>query len=130
VQKDIAKGIVTPGKYFVLKFDFSKVDRSPNLIETNESLKENMARSFQNFYTTYAMYLGEDANKLFENINPRNPAISLEACTGLVLQVLSNARKTRDKQLSSVQGVSNSLPLNNSPQLLILKLALIDLLAR
>jgi hypothetical protein len=93
-----------------LKFDFSSVNRSPNIIEANELLKDTIALSFESFYTTYSTYLGEDANKLFKNIAPGNPARSVVKCVECVQDVLSKAWKSGDKRLSGVEGVSNSLP--------------------
>jgi hypothetical protein len=129
VQKDIAKGIVTPGTYFVLKFDFSKVVRSPNLNETNESLKGNITQSFERFYKTYSRLSGKDKEELYKNIVPGNPARSMEKCVEWVQDVLLEAQENRGKQLAGVEGVSNSLPLNNSSQSLIIKLSFIDLFA-
>jgi hypothetical protein len=92
-----------------LKFDFSPVNRSSNIIEENELLKDTIALSFKSFYTTYSTYLGKDANELFKNIALRYPTRSLVKCVEWVQDVISKARKSGDKRLAGVEGVSNSL---------------------
>ena len=77
MQKDISKGKVTPGQFFVLKFDFSAVNHSPNLIKTNESLKASITQLCEKLYITYSTYLGEDEEELFKNIVPGDPACSV-----------------------------------------------------
>ena len=93
MQKDITNGIVTPGTYIVLKFDFSQVLRSPNLNETNEKLNGNITQSFEDFYTTYSTYLGENEEELYKNIVPGDPARSMVKCVKWIRNVLSKARK-------------------------------------
>ena len=100
---------MSPGQFFVLKFDFSPVNRSPNIDEVDQYLKKNIATSFRTFYKTYSIYLDEnaDADKLFKNIDPRNPASSLVNCTELVHDVISKARERGEERLAGIQGVSN-----------------------
>jgi hypothetical protein len=60
VQKDIEGKKCKPGQYFVLRFDFSTIQASPDLAEANRSLIVALNFSFRKFYETYARYLGED----------------------------------------------------------------------
>ena len=92
-----------------MKFDFSLVNRSPNIIEANELLKNNITLSFEDFYTTYSMYLGKDAEELFKNIVPSDPASSMVKCVRLVRNILLKAWENGEKRLAGVEGVSNSL---------------------
>ena len=65
-----------------------------------------MARSFVNFYNTYAKFVNEDEERLIcENINYKNPALSLMSCTMWVQNVLSNAREMGDERFVDIQGV-------------------------
>lgn len=111
MQKDITEGRVTPGQFFTLKFDFSTANRSPNLGQADRSLKVHMNNSFNTFYTTYAMYLGEDVSELYKKIDHKDPAQSLWACVSSVNDVLKKAREMGDKRLANIQGVKNSCSL-------------------
>ena len=87
MQNDIAEKTVTPGQFFVLKFDFSTVYRGPNMNMAAQSLRGNLALVFRNFYDTYANYLGGDASKHYDKIDPKDPSISILNCTKLVNDV-------------------------------------------
>jgi hypothetical protein len=43
-----------PGQYFVLKFDFSEIDPSPDLTEAYEILTKFLNSSLETFYRTYS----------------------------------------------------------------------------
>jgi hypothetical protein len=121
VQNDIAEGQVMPGQFFVLKFDFSTINRSPNIAEANQMLINSLNSSFEEFYNTYAIYLGGKVTDLYGNIDSKDPNLSLKRCTRLVRDALSRAREQGNKQLAGVQGVRIDFSLNLS-QALILKL--------
>ena len=99
MQKDIAEGKVKPGQYFILKFDFSKAERSQDINDAARNLKKTITRAFEVFYKTYVTYLGEDAIKL---IDPDSPTISLKRC---VSRVNSAIQKGDDESLTDIQGV-------------------------
>jgi len=111
VQNDIAEGRVMPGQFFILKFDFSTINRSPNIMEANQGLKKSLNFSFEEFYDTYATYLGRNVTDLYGNIDSEAPNLSLEKCTLLVQDAISQAQKQGNKQLASVQGVRIDCPL-------------------
>ena len=98
-------GRVTPGRFFILKLDFSRVNRSPNIDKAHQSLQNTIADSFRRFYTTYSTYFGEDEKELLENIAPENPARSLLRCAGLVRKVISKARDSGKERLAGIKGV-------------------------
>jgi len=100
---------VTPGQFFILKFDFSSINRSPNVDAADQFLKDNLTASIKTFYETYSRYLGGDVDKLLKNINYTNPNISLLNCIQLVRNVISKAKESREEQLAGIRGVSNSL---------------------
>lgn len=98
-------GRVTPGQFFILKVDFSLVNRSPNIAKAHQSLQDTIADSFWAFYKTYSTYLGKDEKELLENIAPENPARSLRRCVDLVQEVISKARDGGEERLAGIQGV-------------------------
>jgi len=110
VQKDIDEGRVIPGQYFILKFDFSVVNRNPNLEQADRSLKGIMTDCIENFYATYSRYLG-DASKLSTNINPEDPAQSLQKCVNLIRNKLADSE---DDPLADIRGVGYNLVLLES----------------
>jgi hypothetical protein len=57
VEIDIAEGRVILGQFFILKFDFSTINRSTNIEDANTFLKTNIANSLRLFYKTYSPYL-------------------------------------------------------------------------
>jgi hypothetical protein len=86
-----------PGRYFVLKFDFSPIQASPDLAEANQNLVVSLNSSFEDFYETYATYLDGDVTGLCGNIDSKRPSISLQKCNRLVQRALSRARKQRNE---------------------------------
>jgi Predicted AAA-ATPase len=92
-----------PGQYFVLRFDFSTIQASPDLAEANENLIVALNSSFQKFYKTYAAYLGEDFTSLCGNIDSKRPSESLRNCNELVQAALS--REEDNEELDDVRGI-------------------------
>ena len=106
MQKDIderkAKNedYVKPGQYFVLKFDFSKINACPDLAEVNKTLFRFLNLAFQTFYRTYTAYLGGNFADLCQNIDINDPNASLQQCAELVQDAIK-----QDEQLSSIEGI-------------------------
>ena len=94
-----------PGQYFVLKFDFSVILSSSDLAKANRNLIRALNSSFEDFYETYATYLGEGITSLCGNINSESPVESFRNCNHLVQHVLSLAREENNEELNSVQGI-------------------------
>lgn len=99
------EGIVTPGQFLILKFDFSSVYRGPNMDLAAQSLREYMELVFEEFYNKYATYL--DGNHS-HRITRSNPGNSMGDCVALVNRVLSNAKRSTGKPLADIRGVSNT----------------------
>ena len=97
-----------PGQYFVLKFDFSIIESSPDLAEANRNLIRALNSSFRDFYQTYATYLDEDVTSLYGNIDSQSPIESLRNCNRLVQRALSLARK-KTRNLTVFKGSTCSL---------------------
>jgi len=100
VQKDIDKGKVKPGQYFVLTFDFSKVRPNPNLTEANESLIKFLNSSVEMFYETYAAYLGQNIADLRQWIDGKEANITIERCVQLVRGAIEQGG-----QLAGIEGI-------------------------
>jgi hypothetical protein len=124
-------GRVTPGQFFILKVDFSLLNRSPDIAKANQSLEETIADSSRVFYKTYSTYLGGDGKELLENIAPQSPARSLHRCVDLVQQAISKARDSGEERLAGVQGVRIDCSFISSLRMIAnLKCLSLDLLAR
>ena len=96
MQKDIDEGKVIPGQYFVLKFDFSKIDPSSDLTQAHKTLVVFLNSTLKRFYKTYATYLSERCG----NIDSERPNESLHNCVELV----RNAIKY-DERLDGIKGI-------------------------
>jgi hypothetical protein len=96
------------GQFFILKFDFSTINRSTKIEDANTFLKTNIANSLRLFYKTYSSYLGGNGNKLFDNIDREDPSSSLLTCIESVRDATLTAREREGG--SGIQGVSNRLP--------------------
>ncbi|KAN0086818.1 putative AAA-ATPase domain containing protein [Elaphomyces granulatus] len=103
VQRDISKGKATPGKYFILKLDFSRVSRSGQPETDFQALNDFLNLSIEKFYKTYAKYLGDFTDLKREIHN--DPNISLGRCVLLVQETLSEAWKRGNSDLTDVQGI-------------------------
>ncbi|KIX03383.1 uncharacterized protein Z518_06935 [Rhinocladiella mackenziei CBS 650.93] len=100
VQKDIDERKVNPGKYFVLKFDFSKINPHPDLTEANEALIKMLNSSIEWFYEEYTAYLGGKSEALSQDIDSKEPNISLKKCVKSVRRAIKN-----DEQLAGIKGI-------------------------
>jgi hypothetical protein len=100
VQNDIDEGKVKPGQYFVLKFDFSKINTNPDLTKANETLIRILNSSIKRFYKKYTAYLGGNFEALCQGINSEDPNVSLEECVNSVEYAIKN-----DEQLTGIEGI-------------------------
>jgi Predicted AAA-ATPase len=101
VQKDIDEGKANPGQYFVLKFDFSEIPLTrPDLTEANEVLKKSLNSSLETFYRKYTAYLGGNFTDLCQEIDSKEPQISLRRCAELVRHAIE-----QDEQLAGIEGI-------------------------
>ena len=100
MQKDIIEKKVTPGQYFVLKFDLSQINPHLDLKKTEEALIKQLNSSFETFYETYAAYLGRDVADLCQTIDSKEPNVSLRRCAQSVRHAIR-----QDGQLASIEGI-------------------------
>lgn len=105
MDRDVGSGKVSPGQYLVLAFDFSKVNRSPNLETAEESLGGMINNAVEAFYQTYAPYLGHKSSEelIKEKISSSDPVKSLGRIVNLVREALI-AVTERDDPLNGVKG--------------------------
>ncbi|KAG0196105.1 hypothetical protein BGX28_000135, partial [Mortierella sp. GBA30] len=106
VDQDVESGKISPGQYLILAFDFSKVNRSPNLETAEESLGGMINNTVETFYRVYAPYLGKATGKQLtdELISPSDPVRSLGRCVTLVQEALNAVMET-DDPLYGVKGI-------------------------
>ncbi len=97
MQKDIIEKKVTPGQYFVLKFDLSQINPYLDLKKADEALIDILNSSFEDFYETYAAYLGRSYADLCQTINHKQPIMSLRNCARLVRNAI--------KRLKGIEGI-------------------------
>ena len=100
MQKDIDERKVNPGQYFVLKFDFSKINARPDLTEANETLTKFLNSSVKTFFRTYTAYLGGNFTDLCQNIDSNEPNLSLQRCAESVQDAIG-----QDERLACIEGI-------------------------
>ncbi|KIX08774.1 uncharacterized protein Z518_03431 [Rhinocladiella mackenziei CBS 650.93] len=100
VQKDIDERKVIPGKYFVLKFDFSIINASPDLTEANKALVKSLNWAIEDFYDQYAAYLGGNFTDLCQLIDSEDPNSSLENCAMVVRNAIE-----QDDRLAGIERI-------------------------
>ncbi|KAF9343657.1 hypothetical protein BGX34_006514, partial [Mortierella sp. NVP85] len=105
VDQDVKSGKITPGQYLIMSFDFSAIDRSPDLEVARKSLSGMIVNSIKAFYTTYGPYLGDkSSDQLIERNVTEDPIESLGACVTLVEAALNLVMDLEDP-LFGVKGI-------------------------
>ena len=94
---------VVPGQYFVLRIDFSVVDRSQDRNVARHSLNAMLNHAIRQFYRTYEPYLRVSANHLIENFIDDDAATSLKMCVDAVNDILGSV--SPEDPLSMIKGV-------------------------
>jgi hypothetical protein len=108
VDKAVKSGIVQPGQYLILQFDFSRVARPHNMDESTESLKREINRGLSEFKLEYTEVLGGESFasdiSAFREDNPAGNLRRLIEAVDLALQGIHNGDK-KDHALWGVRGV-------------------------
>ncbi|KAF9343265.1 hypothetical protein BGX34_007009, partial [Mortierella sp. NVP85] len=105
VDRDVKSGKITPGQYLIMPFDFSVIDRSPDLDIARNSLNDMLNSAIRAFYMTYAPYLGTAAShQLIEDRVSPSALASLADCVNLVQETLNSVRD-KDDPLFGVKGI-------------------------
>jgi hypothetical protein len=107
VDEAVQSGIIGPGRYLTLNFDFSRTSRSPNTDEATASLKREINRKLLRFKDDYTEALGESfaskTSNFIENDPNGNLADVIEA-TDYALQGIHD-RCERSNPLWGIEGV-------------------------
>lgn len=101
---------VRPGEYLVLTFDFSQVDRCPDLNRAAENLGNDITTKLIDFYEGNSRYFGEPSDKLIaRQIDWRYPISNLNSLVMLVHRRITEAMSSNDAQhpLANVKGVGD-----------------------
>ncbi|KAF9949898.1 hypothetical protein BGZ70_001591, partial [Mortierella alpina] len=104
IDEHVKNNRVSPGQFFVLRFDFSAFDRSMDRSEAKHNLNQLLNRSIKKFYRTYEPYLRMSADYLIENFIKDNAAESLSECVDVVHAILSSIETSKDP-LSRIKGI-------------------------
>ncbi|KAF9176761.1 hypothetical protein BGZ50_009714 [Haplosporangium sp. Z 11] len=105
VDRDVESGKVAPGQYLILAFDFSAVNRSPDVEVAEASLNSMLNSAIRAFYMTYATYLGTaTSDQLIERRVSPSAVESLADCVNLVKHALDAVREGEDP-LYGVKGI-------------------------
>jgi hypothetical protein len=107
VDKAVKNGIVQPGRYLTLEFDFSRVARPHNIDESTESLKREINRGLSRFKSHYTKYLGKSfasATSGFIQNDPAGNLTDLIEAVNLALQGICDRGK-KGHLLRDVRGV-------------------------
>ncbi|KAI8344981.1 hypothetical protein B0O80DRAFT_38271 [Mortierella sp. GBAus27b] len=105
VDRDVKSRNITPNQYLIMLFDFSAIDRSPDLEVARKSLSGMIVGAIKKFYMTYGPYLGDKSSDQLIELNvTEDPIGSLGACVTLVEAALSSVMDSEDP-LFGVKGI-------------------------
>jgi hypothetical protein len=107
VDKAVKNGIVQPGRYLILRFDFSRVARSRNIDESVESLEREINLGLSEFKLEYTNDLGQSFVSVtsgFIQNDPTGNLTDLVRAVDLTLQGI-HGRGEKDHPLFGVHGV-------------------------
>ena len=107
MDKVVKNGIIRPGRYLILEYDFSCVDRSRNLNESVESLRRLINSGLSRFKLNYTKELGELFASQTSNFIKNDPVgnlADLVKAVDFTLQDIHN-RGEESHPLWDVQGV-------------------------
>ena len=107
MDKVVKNGIIQPGRYLILEFDFSCVDRSRNLNQSAEPLMGLINHQLSRFKLNYTRDLGEPFASQTSNFIENDPAGNLSDLVEAVDFTLQNIHNRGEEShpLWDVQGV-------------------------
>jgi hypothetical protein len=107
VDKAVKDGIVQPGQYLVLYFDFSCVTRTLNMDQSVESLRREINRGLSRFKLEYTEDLGRSFISETSSFILNDPAGNLRDLVEAVDRTLKDIQKRGKKShpLWGVRGV-------------------------
>jgi len=107
VDKAVQEGIVQPGRYLILDFDFSCVTRFSIMNESTTFLQRNINDSLLQFKYNYTKALGESFASETSNFIENNPARNLRVLIRAVNRALQGIHDRGEEKnpLWDVEGV-------------------------
>ena len=105
MDKAVEDGIVQPGRYLILEFDFSLVRRPCTPHEAAESLAREINLGLLRFKSRYSKYLGDSFASETSDFRENDPGGNLRYLIEAVDHALENIRDEKDDPLPGVQGV-------------------------
>jgi hypothetical protein len=107
VDKAVKNGIVQPGQYLMLCFDFSRVTRTLNMDESVRFLRSEINDELLNFRREYANNLGQSFISATSDFKEDNPAGNLKNLIIAVDRALRDIKMGGEKNhpLWDVRGV-------------------------
>jgi molecular chaperone GrpE (heat shock protein) len=107
VDKAVKKGIVKPGQYLILEFDFSRVARPRNINESVESLRSEINDGLEEFKLEYTNDLGQSFASATSDFVQNDPAGNLTDLIDAVDRALRDIEERGEENhpLRDVQGV-------------------------
>jgi hypothetical protein len=107
VDKAVKNGKVQPGRYLILRFDFSRVARPPNIDESVESLQREINHVLSVFIHDYSEDLGESFASITSGFIQNDVAGNLRDLVEAVRRALQGIQKRGEEghPLWGVQGV-------------------------
>ena len=107
MDKAVKDGIVQPGQYLVLHFDFSCVTRTHQMDKSVEFLGEEINYGLSKFKLEYTKYLGQSFASETSGFIQDNPARNLRVLIGAVDDALEGIQMSGDEghPLWGVRGV-------------------------
>lgn len=103
----VQNGMVQPGQYLILRFDFSRVTRNCNVNEPTNSLEGEINRGLSKFKLDYSAHLGDSFASAISHFPPKEPAGNLADLIIAVDHTLRGIQERGDKNhpLRDVRGV-------------------------
>jgi hypothetical protein len=107
VDKAVKNGIVKPGQYLVLEFDFSRVTRTLKIDESVEFLRAEINDELLEFKREYTDDLGQSFALATSAFKENDPAGNLKNLVQAVDRALRDVKKRGEKNhpLRDVRGV-------------------------
>ncbi|KAG0136191.1 hypothetical protein HOY82DRAFT_625832 [Tuber indicum] len=108
VHKDVQENKVRPGEYLVLKFDFSTVGPTRNMVQGERQLSDSIIGGLLQFYDEHEDFFEVSASQLeSDNIDRANAIYSLTRLIRLVNRVVrrTSSKEDRKHHYGGVKGV-------------------------
>ena len=107
MDKAVKNGMVKPGQYLILEFDFSRVERTPKINESVEFLRSEINDGLEEFKLEYTNNLGQSFASATSGFKENDPARNLKVLVNAVDRELRDIQKRgeKDHPLWGVRGV-------------------------